>query len=140
MERTSNLALIGGGCCGGTFLPLEQVSGYEWSVGLAFNWMIFDAGGTSNRVKALQLQDQATAEQYANTRNAIRLRLERAFLNHEASLAKLVSARRAVGASKEAFEVIEPLKDRLMPKTFKYCYGCESGDGEDCGEHALGRV
>ena len=103
VERTSNLALIGGGCCGGTFLPLEQVSGYEWSVGLAFKWMIFDAGGTSNRVKALKLQEQATAEQYANTRNAIRLRLERAFLNHEASLAKLVSARRAVGASKEAF-------------------------------------
>ena len=103
VERTFNLALIGDGCCGDTFLPLEQVSGYEWSVGLAFNWMIFDAGGTSNRVKALQLQEQATAEQYANTRNAIRLRLERAFLNHEASLAKLVSARRAVGASKEAF-------------------------------------
>ena len=103
VERTFNLALIGGGCCGATFLPLEQVSGYEWSVGLAFNWMIFDAGGTSNRVKALQLQEQATAQQYANSRNAIRLRLERAFLNHEASLAKLVSARRAVGASKEAF-------------------------------------
>ena len=103
VERTFNLAPIGGGCCGDTFLPLEQVSGYEWSVGLAFNWMIFDAGGTSNRVKALQLQEQATAEHYASTRNAIRLRLERAFLNHEASLAKLVSARRAVGASKEAF-------------------------------------
>ncbi len=103
VERTFNLAPSGGGCCGDTFLPLEQVSGYEWSVGLAFNWMIFDAGGTSNRVKALQLQEQATAEQYASTRNAIRLRLERAFLNHEASLAKLVSARRAVGASKEAF-------------------------------------
>ena len=103
VERTFNIAPIGGGCCGGTFLPLEQVSGYEWSVGLAFNWMIFDAGGTSNKVKALQLQEQATAEQYANTRNEIRLRLERAFLNHEASLAKLVSARRAVGASKEAF-------------------------------------
>ncbi len=103
VERTFNLSLIGGGCCGGTFLPLEQVSGYEWSVGLAFHWMIFDAGGTSNRVKALQLQEQAAAEQYAKTRNAIRLRLERAFLNHEASLAKLVSARRAVGASKEAF-------------------------------------
>ncbi|MDC0319841.1 TolC family protein, partial [Synechococcus sp. AH-551-G03] len=103
VERTFNLAPSGGGCCGDTFLPLEQVSGYEWSVGLAFNWMIFDAGGTSNRVKALQLQEQATAEHYASTRNAIRLRLERAFLNHEASLAKLVSARRAVGASKEAF-------------------------------------
>ena len=103
VERTFNIAPIGDGCCGATFLPLEQVSGYEWSVGLAFNWMIFDAGGTSNRVRSLELQEQATAEQYANTRNAIRLRLERAFLNHEANLAKLVSARRAVGASKEAF-------------------------------------
>ena len=103
VERSFNIAPIGDGCCGATFLPLEQVSGYEWSVGLAFNWMIFDAGGTSNRVRSLQLQEQATAEQYANTRNAIRLRLERAFLNHEANLAKLVSARRAVGASKEAF-------------------------------------
>ena len=103
VERTFNLSTIGDGCCGATFLPLEQVSGYEWSVGLAFNWMIFDAGGTSNRVRALKLQEQATAQRYANTRNDIRLRLERAFLNHEASLAKLVSSRRAVGASKEAF-------------------------------------
>ncbi len=103
VERTFDISLIGDGCCGASFLPLEQVSGYEWSVGLAFNWMIFDAGGTSNRVKSLQLQEQATAQRYANTRNAIRLRLERAFLNHEANLAKLVSARRAVGASKEAF-------------------------------------
>ena len=54
-------------------------------------------------MNALQLQEQAAAEQYAKTRHAIRLRLERAFLKHEASLAKLVSARRAVGASKEAF-------------------------------------
>ncbi len=103
VERTFDLATIGEGCCGATFLPLEQVSGYEWSLGLAFNWMIFDAGGTLNQVNALKLQEQAIAQRYANTRNDIRLRLERAFLNHEASLAKLISARRAVGASKEAF-------------------------------------
>ena len=103
VERTFNVSLLGEGCCGATFLPLEQVAGYDWSVGLAFNWMIFNAGATTNAVKALSLQEQAASQSYAATRNSIRLRLERAFLNHEASLAKLVSARRAVGASKEAF-------------------------------------
>ena len=103
VERTFNFSVMGDTCCGGTFLPLEQVAGYDWSVGLAFNWMIFNAGATTNAVKALSLQEQAANQSYAATRNSIRLRLERAFLNHEASLAKLVSARRAVGASKEAF-------------------------------------
>lgn len=103
VERLFNFSIIGDGCCGATFLPLEQVSGYEWSVGLAFNWLIFDAGTTANSVKALAMKERAEAQRYANTRNDIRLRLEQAFLNHEASLAKLVSARRAVGASKEAF-------------------------------------
>lgn len=103
VERLFNFSLLGGGCCGATFLPLEQVAGYDWSVGLAFNWMIFNAGATTNAVKALSLQEQAASQSYAATRNSIRLRLERAFLNHEASLAKLLSARRAVGASKEAF-------------------------------------
>ena len=103
VERIFNFSVSGGGCCGSTFLPLEQVAGYDWSVGLAFNWMIFNAGATANAVKALSLQEKAASQAYAATRNGIRLRLERAFLNHEASLAKLVSARRAVGASKEAF-------------------------------------
>lgn len=103
VERIFNFSLIGEGCCGATFLPLEQVAGYDWSVGLAFNWIIFNAGVTSNAVKALSSQEQAATQAYAASRNAIRLRLERAFLNHEASLAKLLSARRAVGASKEAF-------------------------------------
>ncbi|WP_231857215.1 MULTISPECIES: TolC family protein [unclassified Synechococcus] len=102
VERTFNFSVMDA-CCGGTFFPLEQVAGYDWSVGLAFNWMIFNAGATANAVKALSLQEQAASQSYAATRNTIRLRLERAFLNHEASLAKLVSARRAVGASKEAF-------------------------------------
>ena len=45
----------------------------------------------------------ATAQDYAAIRNAIRLRLESAFFNHEASLAKLASARRGVAAAIEAF-------------------------------------
>ena len=40
---------------------------------------------------------------FAATRNDIRLRIEQAFFNHEASLAKLSSARRGVAAALEAF-------------------------------------
>jgi outer membrane factor, OMF family len=43
------------------------------------------------------------AQQYAAQRNDIRLRIEQAFLGHEASLARLVAARRGVAASVEAF-------------------------------------
>ena len=103
VERNFNFALSGGGCCGSTVIPLAQNSSTDWSVGLSLDWLIFDAGRTSNAVEALRQDDHAAAQQYINRRNGIRLRLEQAFFNHEASLAKLVSTRRALGASKEAF-------------------------------------
>lgn len=103
VERTFNLSLSGGGCCGSTVIPLAQSNSTDWSVGLSLNWLVFDAGRTSNAVEALKQDDHAAAQRYINRRNSIRLRLEQAFFNHEASLAKLVSTRRALGASKEAF-------------------------------------
>jgi outer membrane protein TolC len=51
----------------------------------------------------LASQEAAQAQRYAARRNDIRLRLEQAFFNHEASLAKLTSARRGVAASLEGF-------------------------------------
>ena len=54
-------------------------------------------------MRALARREAATAQQYAASRNDIRLRLEQAFFNHEASLAKLSSARRGVAAALEAF-------------------------------------
>ena len=95
--------LSGGGCCGSTALPLSTNNGWDWSVGLTFTWLLFDAGTTSDQARALTKQAAATAQQYAATRNDIRLRLEQAFFNHEASLAKLSSARRGVSAALEAF-------------------------------------
>lgn len=103
VERTFNLALSGGGCCGSTVVPLAQSTSNDWSLGLSLDWLVFDAGTTSNAVEALKQDDDAAAQHYINQRNGIRLRLEQAFFNHEASLAKLLSARRALGASKEAF-------------------------------------
>ncbi|MCF8141225.1 MAG: TolC family protein [Cyanobium usitatum Tobar12.5m-G36] len=95
--------LGGGGCCGSTALPLSTTNGWDWSVGLTFTWLLFDAGTTAGQARALTKQAAATAQQYAATRNDIRLRLEQAFFNHEASLAKLSSARRGVAAALEAF-------------------------------------
>ena len=92
-----------GGCCGATALPLSSGNGWDWSVGLTFTWLLFDAGTTAGQARALAKREAAVAQQYASSRNDIRLRLERAFFNHEASLAKLSSARRGVEAALEAF-------------------------------------
>jgi outer membrane protein TolC len=78
-------------------------NGYDWSMGLTLRWLLFDAGTTAGQSRALAKRASATVQQYASQRNAIRLRLETAFFNHEASLAKLSSARRGVAAALEAF-------------------------------------
>ncbi|MCP9777280.1 TolC family protein [Cyanobium sp. T1G-Tous] len=98
-----DFTLGGGGCCGSTALPLSTSNGWDWSVGLTFTWLLFDAGTTAGQARALTKQAAATAQQYAASRNDIRLRMEQAFFNHEASLAKLSSARRGVAAALEAF-------------------------------------
>jgi len=92
-----------GGCCGATLIPVQNNNGYTWSVGLTLRWLLFDGGTTAGQARSLAKQADATAQQYAEQRDAIRLRLEQAFFNHEASLAKLASARRALAASLEAF-------------------------------------
>ena len=104
-SRTSldDIDVGGGGCCGSTFLPLSTANGWDWSVGLTFTWLLFDAGTTAGQARALARQADAAAQQYAASRNDIRLRIEQAFFTHEASLAKLSSARRGVAAALEAF-------------------------------------
>jgi outer membrane protein TolC len=104
-SRTSvdDIDLGGGGCCGSTLLPLSTANGWDWSVGLTFTWLLFDAGTTAGQARALARQADAAAQLYAASRNGIRLRIEQAFFTHEASLAKLSSARRGVAAALEAF-------------------------------------
>ena len=98
-----NFDIGGGGCCGSTALPLSTSNGWDWSAGLTLTWLLFDAGTTAGQARALARREAATAQQYAATRNDIRLRIEQAFFNHEASLAKLSSARRGAAAALEAF-------------------------------------
>lgn len=103
LSSLGNFELGGGGCCGSTALPLSSANNWDWSVGLTMTWLLFDAGTTAGQARALAKREAAAAQQYAATRNDIRLRLEQAFFNHEASLAKLSSARRGVAAALEAF-------------------------------------
>lgn len=98
-----NISASNGGCCGAAVVPVENSNGYSWSVGLTLRWLLFDAGTTAAQARALDKRAAAAAQQYAAQRSDIRLRLEQAFFNHEASLAKLASARRGVAAALEAF-------------------------------------
>ncbi|MFZ9850267.1 MAG: TolC family protein [Vulcanococcus sp.] len=103
LSSLGNFELGGGGCCGSTALPLSSNNGWDWSVGLTMTWLLFDAGTTAGEARALAKREAAATQQYAASRNQIRLRLEQAFFNHEASLAKLSAARRGVAAALEAF-------------------------------------
>ena len=103
LSSLGQFELGGGGCCGSTALPLSASNGWDWSVGLSLTWLLFDAGSTAAEARALARREAAATQQYAASRNQIRLRLEQAFFNHEASLAKLSAARRGVAAALEAF-------------------------------------
>ena len=102
-EQMYNVIPKNGGCCGSAVNTVFNNSGYDWALGLSVRWLLFDAGTTSGEALALDRLAAASSQDYAAMRNAIRLRLESAFFNHEASLAKLASARRGVAAAIEAF-------------------------------------
>ncbi|MEB3257960.1 MAG: TolC family protein [Cyanobacteriota bacterium] len=110
--NTFDLQLRNGGCCGTTVVPVQNSSGADWSVALTLQWLLFDAGTTRAQGRALEQRAAAIAQRYASERDTIRLRLESAFFNHEASLARLASARRGVAASLEGFRDV-----RLRYKT-----------------------
>jgi OMF family outer membrane factor len=110
--NTSDVVLRNGGCCGTTVIPVQNTTVADWSVALTLQWLLFDAGTTRAEGRALEHRAAAVAQRYANERETIRLRLESAFFNHEASLARLASARRGVAASLEGFRDV-----RLRYKT-----------------------
>lgn len=96
----------GGGCCQASISPESRASGWDWSIGLSVSWLLFDAGATAGEAEALERRRQAVEQEHAARRDAIRLRLEQAFFQHEADLAKLASAQRGVTAALEAFRDI----------------------------------
>jgi outer membrane protein TolC len=97
------LQVRGGGCCGASISPESRTSGWDWSIALSVSWLLFDAGTTASEAEALARRQRALEQEHAALRDTIRLRLEQAFFQHEASLAKLASAQRGVAAALEAF-------------------------------------
>lgn len=93
----------GGGCCNASISPESRGTGWDWSIGLSVSWLLFDAGTSRGQAEALERRQRALEQEHAALRNSIRLRLEQAFFQHEASLAKLASAQRGVAAALEAF-------------------------------------
>jgi outer membrane protein TolC len=98
-----NMRVADGGCCGTTVATSLNTYGSDWSVRLAVSWLLFDIGTTRGQARALARRGAAVAQQYAAQRNDIRRRIEEAFFGREASLARLVAARRGVKASLEPF-------------------------------------
>jgi OMF family outer membrane factor len=93
----------GGGCCNAAIAPESRATGWDWSIGLSVRWLLFDGGTAAGEAEALERRGRALAQEHAALRDTIRLRLEEAFFQHEASLAKLASAQRGVAAALEAF-------------------------------------
>ncbi|MFM7235224.1 MAG: TolC family protein, partial [Cyanobium sp.] len=87
--NTFDIQLRNGGCCGSTVVPVQNSSGADWSLALTLQWLLFDAGTTRAQGRALESKAAGIAQRYASERETIRLRLESAFFNHEASLARL---------------------------------------------------
>jgi outer membrane protein TolC len=94
---------VSGDCCGTTVIPTLNNLNNNWLLGLSFRWLLFDAGTSAAQVRSLGKQAEIQNQRFIAQRNDIRLRLEQAFFNHEASLVKILSARRAVAASLEGF-------------------------------------
>jgi OMF family outer membrane factor len=96
----------GGGCCNASISPESRATGWDWSIGLSVRWLLFDGGTAAGEAEALERRRRALDQEHAALRAAIRLRLEEAFFQHEASLAKLASTQRGVAAALEAFRDI----------------------------------
>ena len=101
--RTDDIRLGGGGCCGSTVLPVQNTRSGDWSLGLNLNWLLFDGGTIAAQALSLERQAAAVQQQLTARRDVIQLRLETAFVNHTASLARLEAAQQEVAAGLEAF-------------------------------------
>ena len=59
---TFDVTASGGGCCGATVIPMLNQNGYDWSVGLSLQWLLFDGGNTANQAEALARRAAASSQ------------------------------------------------------------------------------
>lgn len=79
------------------------------SVGIGFQWRLFDSGQLQARTRALKSRAHAAEERLADLRSTVRLDVETAFYNHEDAAARIHAASAAVAQSQENVRIAREL-------------------------------
>jgi outer membrane protein TolC len=79
------------------------------SVGIGFQWRVFDSGQLKARTSALRSHARATGQQLADLRSVVALQVETAVLNREEALARIHVAAAAVNQAEENVRVAKEL-------------------------------
>jgi outer membrane protein len=74
----------------------------EWSVGLGFNWPLFDGFALSSQAKQIQSDARSLGLTARQTRKLVQIEIESAFREYQAADTALAAAEQAVAAAKEA--------------------------------------
>ena len=79
------------------------------SIGIGFQWRVFDSGQLKARTSALQRHARATGQQLADLRSVVALQVETAALNREEAVARIHVAAAAVSQAEENVRVAKEL-------------------------------
>ena len=76
-----------------------------YSAGLQFSWQLFDGGGTGAAVRDQELAQQAAELEFANQRSQVRLQVEQAYYQLEASLENVSTSETALKLAEESLNL-----------------------------------
>lgn len=79
------------------------------TVGIGFQWRLFDSGQLQARTHALESRARAAEQRLAELRSAVRLEVETAFYNREDALARIHAAAAAVAQAEENTRIAREL-------------------------------
>ncbi len=77
-----------------------------WSVGVGFQWAIFDANRSRDRANALSLQSRALFREYRDLQSVIELQVRSAWLRLNETIARIKLASHAVAQADENLRVV----------------------------------
>lgn len=79
------------------------------SIGVGFQWRLFDSGQLQARTSALRARAHAAEQRLANLRSMVRLDVESAFYNREEAAARIHAAAAAVEQAEENMRIAQEL-------------------------------
>jgi len=81
------------------------------SIGIGFQWRLFDSGQLQARTSALHSRAHAAEQRLADLRSQVGLEVETAFYNREEALARIHAAAAAVVQAEENLRIAKELYD-----------------------------